>query len=175
MTGFIHCARPIFCICLLVLIAACSSDDNVELAACDTLVSETRTACLDMVGRGLDISCNTYLGAIDTAMEQAGGNLFDTGSAATDKSSAYAFCSTYVDKLRKDREAHADSMHAQEKSSSTCTALVDRFEEKCMANIGKEPLPGKCKNVARTFVMGAARQRPQEQLCSLAGMQLMKE
>lgn len=163
-------ARRAFWVCLLFSLAACGPDSEVKQANCDTLVTETRATCMAMIRRGLDVSCSTYLGAIGTAMDQASGNLFDVGDA--NQSTAAALCSTYVDKLREDRDEHASSMLPQDKAGPKCSALAERFETRCMVNLGKEPLPGKCKNVARTFLMGASRQIPREKLCSVAGRQL---
>lgn len=173
MLTFMTRAKPIFWIYLLLPIAACSAADGAKQANCETLVEETKATCLDMIRRGLDVSCNTYLGAVATAMKQASGDLFDTGDATTDQSSADSFCSTYVGKLRKDRDAHADSMQAADAAGPKCTALADRFESHCLANLGSEPLPSGCKGVARSFMMrSAARPSAQQQLCTIAGMQL---
>lgn len=158
------------CACFLFSLAACGPDSAVTQASCGTLVTETRTTCMDMIRRGLDVSCSTYLGAIETAMDQASGNLFDVGDA--NQSTAGSFCSTYVDKLREDRDEHASSMHPQGEAGPRCTALAQRFEAHCMANLGKEPLPRECKNVVRTFAMAASRQVSREKLCPLAGRQL---
>lgn len=163
-------ARRALCASLLFSLAACGPDSEARRASCDTLVTETRATCMDMIRRGLDVSCNTYLGAIDTAMDQASGNLFDVGDA--NQSAAGSLCSTYIDKLREDRDKNAGSMRPKAEVGPKCAALAGRFETRCMANLGKEPLPGKCKNVARTFLMGASRQIPREKLCLIAGRQL---
>ena len=162
--------KPVFWTALLLALAGCSSATDARQASCDTLVMQTRAVCLDMIRRGLDVSCNSYLGAVATAMKQADGSLFDVGEANV--SAADSFCSTYVDKLRDDRDEHADSMQAKDQTGPECNALAERFDTRCMANLGKQALPGQCKNVGRTFMMGATRKVPQEQLCSLAGMQL---
>lgn len=174
MSTFIGHAKSTFWIGLLLTIAACSAADDAKQANCDTLVTETRATCMDMIRRGLDVSCNKYLIAIDTAMGQASGSLFDIGD--DNESTVHSFCSIYVGKLREDRNEHADSMQAKGQTAPECTALADRFDTSCMANLGKEPLPGKCTNVARTFAISSASSRlPGGQMCSLAGMQLPKE
>lgn len=165
--------RSVFWMFLLLPVAVCSAADNAEQAGCDTLVSETSTACKDMISRGLNVSCNTYLGAVKTAMKQAGGDLFDVGEA--NQETADSFCAIYVEKLRKERDEHDESMHSKDESDGQCVALAERFDASCMVNLGKVQLPGKCKNVARTFVMGATKQMPQKQVCTVAGMQLPKE
>lgn len=170
MSNFITRATPVFWISLLLSLAACSTASDSQQANCDTLVTQTRAVCMDMIRRGLDVSCNTYLGAVGTAMDQASGNLFDVGDA--NQSTADSFCSTYVDMLREDRDEQADSMHAQDQAGPECTALAERFDTRCMANLGKAPLADGCRNIARTFAMG---QLEQEQACSIAGMQLSKE
>lgn len=166
-------ARSVFWLLLLMPVTACSAADNAEKANCDTLISETSAACTDMISRGLDVSCNTYLGAVKTAMKQAGGDLFDVGEA--NQKTANSFCAIYVEKLRKDREESDGSMLSKDESDAQCVALAERFDTSCMTNLGKEPLPGKCKSVARTFVMGTTKQMSQEQVCTIAGMQLPKE
>lgn len=166
-------ARSVFWMLLLVPVAACSAADNTEQASCDTLVSETRTACTDMISRGLNVSCNTYLGAVKTAMKQAGGDLFDVGEA--NQQTANSFCAIYVEKLRKEREENDGSMNSKGESNAQCVALAERFDASCMATLGKSPLPAKCKNVGRTFMMGATKQMPQGQVCTIAGMQLPKQ
>lgn len=173
MPTFLNRAGPLFWISLLLPLVACSVDDDAKQANCDALVTETRAACLDMISRGLDVSCNTYLGAVGTAMKQADGSLFDAGDA--NESTADSFCSTYVDKLREDRDEHADSMHGQDQAGPKCTALANRFETQCLADLGKEPLPGKCKRVGSSYLSITASQLSPGKLCSVAGMQLPKE
>ena len=107
---------------------------------------------MDMIRRGLDVSCSTYLGAIGTAMDQASGNLFNVGDA--NQSAAGSLCATDVEKLREDRSQE----HAVTGQRRPCSALAECFETRCMANFGEESLPGKCENVARTFLMGTSRQ-----------------
>ncbi|MBU2874277.1 hypothetical protein [Marinobacter salexigens] len=164
-------ARSVFLACLMLPIAAFGADeDAASQANCDTLVSETRAACTDMISRGLNVSCNTYLGAIKTAMKQAGGDLFDIGEA--NQETANSFCAVYVEKLSKEREANDGNMHSKDASDSQCRALAERFETNCIANLGKVPLPSQCQNVARTFVMGTTKKMSPKQVCKIASMQL---
>ena len=171
MFRFVKRARSVVWISLLLPMAACGAAPDSQQANCDTLVTDTRAACMDMIRRGLDVSCNTYLMAIGTAMDQASGNLFEVGDA--NQSAADSFCATYVDKLREDRDENADSMHPQDQTGPECSALAERFESRCMANLGKTALAGECKNAARAFAMSG--RMPHEQMCSIAGMQLPKE
>lgn len=155
---------------LLILPITVFAADGTEQANCDTLVAETGTACMDMISRGLDVSCNTYLGAVGMAMDQADGNLFDVGDA--NKDTANRFCATYVKKLRKDRKANNHTMLGKSEVGPECAALAERFDARCITGLGKEKLSGKCKNVARTFTMGATGSMARGQLCTVAGMQL---
>lgn len=176
MSAFIARAKPLFWIYLLLSVAACSAADNAKQATCDTLVEETQSACMDMLRRGLNVSCGKYLMAVDMAMDQASGNLFDTGD--DNASTANSFCSVYVDKLRADRKKHDVSMHAQGQAGPKCTALADRFETQCIPNLGKEKLAGACKTITTSFAMMNSKKLPQEKqetLCSVYDAQLPKE
>lgn len=167
MSTYMTRAKPVFFMGLLLMVTACSAEKEVKEANCDALITETRTACVDMVRHGLDVSCNTYLMAVNTAMDQANGDLYDIGDS--NKIAANALCSSYVEDLREDRKENAGSMQEPDQVGSDCAALADQFETHCMANLGKEPLADGCRNVARTFAMGRLSQ---EKKCSLAGAHL---
>lgn len=176
MATFIIRTKSLFWICLLLPVVACSTANDAKQANCDALVTETESACIDMLRRGLDVRCGTYLMAVDMAMKQASGNLFDAGDS--NQSAADSFCAIYVDKLRLDRKKHDASMHAEGQQGPQCTALADQFEEQCVPNLGKEKLPSKCRSITTSFTTLNAKKLPQEQretLCKIYSTQLSKE
>lgn len=165
-------AKLLLWVFLLLPMAACNGGGESKKADCNTLVTETQSVCMDMMRRGLDVRCDTYLMAVKMAMRQSEGDLFDIGE--DNQGAANSFCAVYVKKLRKDRKKHDGSMQAKGKQGPKCTALADRFESECLPKLGKQPLSSKCGSISTSFKMLNTKQfspKQKENMCAVYNKQ----
>lgn len=153
---------------LMLVVFTYSSNSYAKQSSCEILITETRSACMDMARQNLNFSCSKYLMVVNMAMDQADGNLFDVGS--DNESTANSFCQIHVDKLRNERKKNENSDLITEQSGPACSALADHFDTQCMLGLGKEKLSRKCKTIGKTFENFNLKQLPQETretLCSI--------
>ncbi|MDN5874061.1 MAG: hypothetical protein L0H29_06720 [Sinobacteraceae bacterium] len=170
--------KPTTSICAAILmssaITACGATDEVAAAAgCETYVAETRDACLDMILRGLDVSCSKQLIAIRIATAQAHGSLFNVGDDKQNQSVADFVCSSYLGDLREARAAKDAGMSPEGKAGPKCTALAEQIDSRCLSTLGEAPLADGCKSAVGMMAMGGgASQLPREQRCEMAARML---
>lgn len=163
-------------ICVVVLImlmvAACGTTSEATATDCKTYVAETRDACLDMILRGLDVSCSKQLTVIGTVAAQADGSLFDVGDDKQNQAVADSVCSSYIGDLRKARAAKDAAMLPASEAAPQCTALAKQVDAHCLSTLGEAPLTNDCKSALGMMSMDGL---PREQRCELAAGMLLKK
>lgn len=154
---------------MMLTITACGAVDNASAAGCKAYVAETRDACLDMIRRGLDVSCKQQITAIEIAMKQANGSLFDIGDGEANERAAQALCSSYLGDLHKARAAQNAKMLPKGDTGPKCAALAQQIKARCLARLGQAPLAGGCRAALTLMSMnGATAPAQREQRCAMA-------
>lgn len=155
-------------------IVACGFANEAAASGCKAYVEQTRNACLEMIRRGLDVSCKQQVLAIEMAMRQAQGNLFDAGSSGANQRVAESICSSHLHDLRAARAVNQASMLPKGAAGPHCSALAVQIDAGCLSKLGKAPLARGCKSAMTMMGSGVAAQVPREQRCQLAAGMLLQ-
>ena len=139
-------------------------------ANCKAYVAAVRTVCLDSVTRGLDVSCDSQLVAVDMVQTQAAGTLFDVGSGSANAKVAESACASFLKSLQRKRQRKDAGMHAESGAGPKCNALAEKLDSTCLRDLGKQPIPDKCRSATR--MLNALSSQPAENRCAMAEQQL---
>lgn len=147
-----------------------TATDSNRGGNCKAYMAEVRKVCLDSITRGLDMSCDSQLIAVDMVQTQAAGALFDAGSETSNAKVAESVCASYLKSLQKKRQRKDTGMHAENGAGPTCNALAEKLDTTCLRNLGQQPIPDNCRSATRMF--NALTSQPAEDRCAQAENQL---
>jgi hypothetical protein len=106
---------------------------STSTLGCKDLLEQTRLACGEAFTLGLEVNCQQLTTALKLSVEQARGQLFETGDASKDVQAANAACRVHLGSIERARKKSDGKLPDAAAAPADCAELAKVMDAECFA------------------------------------------